>query len=1659
MELNKKKKKIVNSLCAFALALMMVLSSFSGLIEVKAEGVLEPTINKVFYGATTISGAGVQRARVGGKLVRGEIHVELGNNLKIKASSVIKPSGTSWKWVLPENVKVEFGDFVKVYQTFNGSNSETVTINAEPSMNYNHKSDLRMPSGEIWIEQTSSNIVSEDERAEAIEMLKKSNPSIENDFNYKETEFSIDGTKHAYYEITYTDGSVSEKIEAINLAIKQVTETSQTPNVKQALVTDTEIVITFDENIKKGTKIGIIGTFTDGDDKLFCPGNCKVNKTTVTWITVDTEVNTVTYTVADNFFRFGKEFGIIVKEYRKFASCIKTAPKLKTPKVGVKDPRKITDEEKNKIADTIREANKTANGASKLPNGTSYDVMGIPAFIEVSDDGMVRVISPNDVEIKEFVNRNPVFAYNSDGTVKVKPGRENNVIHFDKPEELLSNLAPDTPKMENKNKNIVITPNIEVDTDAKKVIVEYKGEDGSKKTITATKTDTGWTVDNDIAKVDENGVVTFPSKEVKSGTIVSAYVVDNGGLVPEEAALDSTKAELKIENKYKVTYDPNGGEGTMPEEEVNVGAKYRIKDNKFTAPAEKEFDHWMIGFEPKNPGDDTEINNDIVIKAIWKYIINPTASEVETTVGHPVSYQIYKNAIKDFPTALTVEHIKVITPPGISKVGGTQAKIEVRFSDGQFRTIPVTVNVKEDPKDKQIEDLNKKVDELNKKIAEKDGKITELNGNITDLEKQLKACQEQCAVDKAQCEKDKKALQEQINTLAKEKSNLEIQVKENRELIEQLRSQITDLKQQVEDWKKIAGDKDAKIKEHENSIKELNTKLEAANNANTELKEKLATANQKITDLESRIKELEGKVTELEGKITELGNTIKTKDTEIKTLNDTITTLKEKIAKLETEKAKDKETYIKDKAEMQEKLDKANQDLKDKTQELDRINTQLEQAKKDLNGEKVKNTGLTEKVTNLEEQIKALKGKLNTAAEDLKTANNKILELEKQVTEKETENKTITEQVEKLGKDLEAKTAEVKTLTDKVTELEKQVSEKTAQGEADKAEIERLKAELEDLKNKLKTKSDEADNLSKEIVTLKETIKTLEGEKKALTENVTRLETEVKELKETIKTSTEKIVQLEKENSALKEANKNLNEKVTELTEKVKKVEDENTTLKTKIDELNKQLVEAKKSQCDVGELNKLKQDKAALEAKLAGKDELIQELRNQIAELKKSLTDRDAEYKEKIKELEEKINNLTTENTSLKEQLSTANQKISDLEVLLQVEKDKNKQLEEENENNKKEIKELENAKKTLEEEKAKIEEKSKELENKFEVAEKEKEQLAKDKETLEAEVERLKKELAEKPDNCPTCDKKELEDRIAELEKTIENQKNDITNKNKEIADLKQKLANSPIDTSKLDKQIADLNERIKELQGKLADKEKELNNKTNEFAKEKETWQKEKDNFIRDRRDNFYWRDYSCYPSKDYRTEKENNSLKRENADLIAENKKLREANRIKDSISQMEEYVTVFYLDEILYKTFLGREFLTQAEMTDSKGYIKPFVSNNRTMLPIRYLALSLGMDVSWDQKTRMATFSNYKNNNVLNRGSVTINADTLEMKDQNGRIIYVDAKPVLINGRFYVSITNVTRAFGGSNGNINDGVKNTIEWNSINKEVLVYKNIK
>ena len=113
--IQKISKKSFKWIMPFMMALIIFMSSILSTVEVNAAGIPAPTIDKVFYDATTISGAGVHRGRAGGKTVRGTIHVTLKNGDTVKASSKINPTSTSWTFKLPEDVFVAEGDVVTAY--------------------------------------------------------------------------------------------------------------------------------------------------------------------------------------------------------------------------------------------------------------------------------------------------------------------------------------------------------------------------------------------------------------------------------------------------------------------------------------------------------------------------------------------------------------------------------------------------------------------------------------------------------------------------------------------------------------------------------------------------------------------------------------------------------------------------------------------------------------------------------------------------------------------------------------------------------------------------------------------------------------------------------------------------------------------------------------------------------------------------------------------------------------------------------------------------------------------------------------------------------------------------------------------------------------------------------------------------------------------------------------------------------------------------------------------------------------------------------------------------------------------------------------------------------------------------------------------------------
>ena len=606
------------------------------LIDQPVRAAAKPNVNNVAAGDKTISGTltmgANQRNR---RKIDFTIYVTVNRKAGGTEEKTLNIPYTVKKqgWSINLDSELEEGDKVTVKQEYEGDISEEVILEVQKKLNKQHEDDLKMPSGEIWIEQTSSNQVNDDEQAEAVQMLKDANTAIYGDI--KSVKFTIDGTDHAYYEVTYTDESTSGKIEAKNLKIKQVTETSAAPTIGKVQVTDEQIIVTLDKEVAQGTKFYFVKNFTDGEDKNFCEnGSCKVDKSTSQEMSQEVTIDgtTVTFQINNDDLILEKEFGIVVKEPHKFRSCAKSEPVPTTPaKVEVRDPHKLTDADKQAIEKAIRDAN-TVNGESKLPN--SLEGMDCPAFIDFDKDGNARIIGPNYVKGEwDWVNYPDgkfIPEQNEDGTYKVIDEYKDKVISIPA-KDLVKNIAPKSPgiAVDTDTGKVTITPPAYKDpgddTDLISYTVSYNDDKGNKHSVTATRDlKTNKWSGTDVDK--ETGKITLSVEKIELAGTITAISKDNGGLEGDTDKLDSDPASKKLETAT-VSYDSNKGTGTMDGKKLNKGSKYKILDNKFKTPDKNQkFKAWEVDGKEVAAGTEITVTKDTVVKAVWK--------DIEVTVSY-----------------------------------------------------------------------------------------------------------------------------------------------------------------------------------------------------------------------------------------------------------------------------------------------------------------------------------------------------------------------------------------------------------------------------------------------------------------------------------------------------------------------------------------------------------------------------------------------------------------------------------------------------------------------------------------------------------------------------------------------------------------------------------------------------------------------------------------------------------------------------------------------------------------------------------------------------------------------------------------------------------------------------------------------------------------
>ena len=116
-------------------------------------------------------------------------------------------------------------------------------------------------------------------------------------------------------------------------------------------------------------------------------------------------------------------------------------------------------------------------------------------------------------------------------------------------------------------------------------------------------------------------------ENLPAGNYFVRYAEDNNHFASSDAAV--TVGEGTPLADCKITFDGNGGSGSMDSVTVKAGTNYILPACGFTAPTDQQFKAWEISGTEYKVGDTYTVNLDTEIKALWENsVITPTTYTV-----------------------------------------------------------------------------------------------------------------------------------------------------------------------------------------------------------------------------------------------------------------------------------------------------------------------------------------------------------------------------------------------------------------------------------------------------------------------------------------------------------------------------------------------------------------------------------------------------------------------------------------------------------------------------------------------------------------------------------------------------------------------------------------------------------------------------------------------------------------------------------------------------------------------------------------------------------------------------------------------------------------------------------------------------------------------
>ena len=111
---------------------------------------------------------------------------------------------------------------------------------------------------------------------------------------------------------------------------------------------------------------------------------------------------------------------------------------------------------------------------------------------------------------------------------------------------------------------------------------------------------------------------------------------------------------IVINEIVNVTFDANGGSGTMATATVNKGSTYMLPECIFTAPDDQQFKAWSVGGEEKAVGAEITITADTTVTAVWEDVPSTTYTVTVSETENGKVEADKKKATEDEKVTLTV---------------------------------------------------------------------------------------------------------------------------------------------------------------------------------------------------------------------------------------------------------------------------------------------------------------------------------------------------------------------------------------------------------------------------------------------------------------------------------------------------------------------------------------------------------------------------------------------------------------------------------------------------------------------------------------------------------------------------------------------------------------------------------------------------------------------------------------------------------------------------------------------------------------------------------------------------------------------------------------------------------------------------------------------